>query len=96
MTLPYDRAHEVLDKACEKLDHWPHDFIGQEDLVMLIFAAIEAQTAEQTKVTAQAERDECLKILQKAYQEWFDGDHSPGEAFENARDRIRARSEAGK
>lgn len=52
-----------------------------------------ANSVPQVAVTAEAERQECLKILQKAYQEWFDGDHSPEEAFRIAKDRIRARSE---
>lgn len=52
-----------------------------------------ANSVPQVAVTAEAERQECLKILQKAYQEWLDGDHSPEEAFRIAKDRIRARAE---
>jgi hypothetical protein len=64
MTLPYDRAHEVLDRACEKLDHWPRDFIGQEDLVMLIFEAIIAAVEE--------EREAWIKIATERREAIFD------------------------
>jgi len=47
MTLINDRAHDVVDRACETLTRWPHDFIDQEDLVMLIHGAIEDAVQEE-------------------------------------------------
>lgn len=74
--------------------YWPD--INTKDVEFIkqtITAAVEEAKTKQASVTAKAERDECLKILQKTYQEWVDGDWAPGEAFESARDRIRARGE---
>lgn len=52
MTLINDRAHDVVDKACENLARWPYDFVGQEDLVMLIHEAIEAAVEEEREACA--------------------------------------------
>lgn len=57
MTLIHDRAHNVLDRAWEKLDHWPYDFVEQEDLAMLIYSEIEAAIAEEREACAQIVED---------------------------------------
>ncbi len=90
-----DRAVQV---ALNFVGHQISSSDGSYDLLKeCIYDAIREAyaegAAEQIAITAKAERQECLKILQKAYQEWFDGDHSPGEAFESAKERIQARND---
>lgn len=77
-------VEEVEDRVANERDSYLETIARLE-------AAVEEAKAEQASVTAKAERDECLKILQKVYQEWVDGDWAPGEAFESAKDIIRAR-----
>ena len=81
-----DRATQVA------LNFVGHSISSSDGSYEILIQVIHDALIAQSHVSAKAERDECVKILQKIYQEWFDGDHGPSEAFRLAVDNIRARA----
>ena len=94
MKLINDWAHEVVDKACEGLDDWPRDFIGQEDLVMLIHAAIEGAVDEAANLARKDELAACVEIFSAEFKAYnWRGFKAASDRFSAAIDLIRAKLE---
>lgn len=99
---PRERAKEATQSA--GMPQWGSD--DQEQLELAVEQAINAAVEEERECLTQAalaacenavdaaiaqENEACAQIVHGVYLAWFDGDWSPGEAFESAKEKIRFR-----
>src|SRR5262245_26590790 len=78
----------------------PHVFVGSLDRWCEVCNEPDRDnrhifSRETLRASVEVEREACAQIIHEVYKTWFDGDYSPSEAFDSAKEKIRARSNGG-
>src|SRR5262245_33328378 len=78
----------------------PHVFVGSLDRWCEVCNEPDRNnrhifSRESVRASVESEREACAQIIHEVYKTWFDGDYSPSEAFDSAKEKIRARSNGG-